>query len=133
MKRSARAGPVKVNNAPPAAAGAPCKASPTSPSSSPTWTQPPNGDSTNSTFSANSSPPAHGYHPHSNQLNSYGQGVPEIRGLHRARGSGRDAHRNSTRRYSLTVARQHRPVGAGRIFRPAMAAGNGNKRATEGP
>ena len=42
----------------------------TSPSSSPTWTQPPNGDSTNSTPSANSSPPAHGYHPHSNQLNS---------------------------------------------------------------
>src|SRR4249919_65912 len=71
MKRSARAGPSRSNNAPPAAAGAPCKASPTSPSSSPTWTQPPNGDSTNSTPSANSSPPAHGYHPHSNQLNSY--------------------------------------------------------------
>src|SRR3954451_10571041 len=75
MKRSARAGPSRSNNAPPAAAGAPCKASPTSPSSSPTWTQPPNGDSTNSTPSANSSPPAHGYHRHPNQLNSYG-GVP---------------------------------------------------------
>src|SRR3954453_7500331 len=71
MKRSARAGPSRSNNAPPPAAGAPCKASPTSPLSSPTWTQPPNGDSTNTTPSANSSPPAHGYHPHSNQLNSY--------------------------------------------------------------
>src|SRR4026208_2311956 len=75
MKRSARAGPSRSNNAPPAAAGAPRKASPTSPSSSPTWTQPPNGDSTNSTPSANSSPPAHGYHPHSNQLNSYVKGA----------------------------------------------------------
>ena len=35
--------PSRSNSAPPAAAGAPCKASPTSPSSSPTWTQPPMG------------------------------------------------------------------------------------------
>jgi hypothetical protein len=41
----------------PAATGAPCKDSPTSSSCSPTWTLPANGDSTNSTPSANSSPP----------------------------------------------------------------------------
>ena len=34
--------------------------------------------------------------------------------------------------YSFTVARQYRPVGAGRAFRPAMAAGDGH-RAGSGP
>ena len=72
--------PSRSSSAPPAAPGAPCKASPTSPSSSPTWTPPPNGDSTNSTSSTNSSPPAHGYPHHSHQLNSYQpSSVPERR------------------------------------------------------
>src|SRR5436309_5920065 len=61
----------RSNSAPPEVAGAPCKASPTSRSSSPIWTPPPNGDSTISTPSACSSPPARGYPQHSHQLNSY--------------------------------------------------------------
>src|SRR6266542_865796 len=71
MRQKDHAGPSRCSSAPPAAAGAPSRVSPTSPSSSPTWTPPPNGARTNSTSSANSSPPAHGYHPRSNQLNSY--------------------------------------------------------------
>ena len=35
-------------------------------------------------------------------------------------------NRNPAGRNSLTVARQYRPVGAGRSFRPAMAAGHGH-------
>jgi len=52
----------KSRNEPPAGPGAPSTDSPTSPSSRPTSTPPPNGASTNTTLSNGSSPPAPGYH-----------------------------------------------------------------------
>src|SRR5664280_1435365 len=52
--------PSRSNNEPPAAAGAPCKASPNSPSSAPTSPPPTNGPKTNTRSSPNSSPPAPG-------------------------------------------------------------------------
>ena len=54
-------GPSKSSSAPPAAAGAPCRASPTLRSSTPTCLPPPNGASTPSTHSPSCSPPAPGY------------------------------------------------------------------------
>ena len=58
-----------------------------------------------------------------------GEGVPEIRGPHRTRRPGRHPDRDPARRDSLAVARQYRPVGAGRPFRPAMASGDGHQQA----
>src|SRR5262249_15635062 len=69
--RKDQSDPSRCNNAPPADPGAPSKDSPTSPSSTPTSTPPPNGDEINSTSYTSSSPPAPGYHQPSPQLNSY--------------------------------------------------------------
>ena len=60
--------PVKLQQRASGAAGAPCKDSSTSPSSTPTSTPQPSGDSTNSTPSASCSPSAPGYPQHSPQL-----------------------------------------------------------------
>src|ERR1039458_8868256 len=60
-------GQARSSSAAQAAAGAPWKASPSSPSSSPTCPPPPNGASANSTPSAGCSPARHGSRPHSNQ------------------------------------------------------------------
>ena len=59
-----------------------------------------------------------------------GESVPEIRGAHRTRRPGRHPDRDAARRNSLAVARQHRPLCAGRPFRPAMASGYGHQQAT---
>src|SRR5262249_59370261 len=69
--RKDQSDPSRCNNAPPADPGAPSKDSPTSPSSTPTSTPPPNGDEINSASYTSSSPPAPGYHQPSPQLNSY--------------------------------------------------------------
>ena len=56
-----------------------------------------------------------------------GEGVPEIR-AYLSRGSAHeDTHRHPARRDPLTAAGQHRPVGAGRALRPAMAEAMGTE------